>query len=720
MTDNQKVRKNPIQVRPAVNNDPYTVWGEDKSQARAFKDYGDGLVKQDMYTSRAYRYTDFSNLLPGISARPGFTQDDYDYFRPDAIIPQDYNKMIARIERTYQKSGIIRNIIDLMGDFTSQGIRISHPNKGKEKILRQWFNKVRGPHVTERICNLLYRHGVFYIQIYTAKIKANDMKSWATADFQKIPTIEKLDGKEMPCQYIFLSPQVVEPIAESIVNFTPFKRYGIKLSEDMRNTIKRPKSQAEKELVDALPQSIKEAANYGYNSYPIDPAKLYVDHYKKDDWMPNGNPIIYSILDDVDMLEQLKLADRCALDGVISKVRIFKVGSLEHKVNPNPAVMQKLSDILANNVGGGAIDIVWGPDIEILETDGNTFDVLGEEKFRNCLNNIYSATGIPPSLTGTFGSSGTTNNFISLKTLTERLEYGRNIVINFWRTQLKSVCDALGIKQQAEIEFDKPILANEDAQNSLLKDLVDRGVLSDELVRRRLGANDKMETVRLNREDKSRKSGKRVKKAGPFFDPHVEDDMKKIALTSGVAAPSEVGLNLDKKKPGEKRRIDIEQETKMKQSSQSPTTKKIPGQPGQGRPKGVKDKTKRKARTVRPRTKASLALWARQTQSRIADILNPVLLEMYGKNNIRSLTKDQYTEAENIKFSVLSNVEPFSEVSEESVNAALNNGEPSNYAFSLLKEDKDSFLSLMNREPTVDEIREMQCYVYADIYNEDE
>ena len=49
---------------------------------------------------------------------------------------------------------------------------------------------------------------------------------------------------------------------------------------------------------------------------------------------------------------------------------------------------------------------------------------------------IYAALGIPPTLTGTFGASGTTNNFISLKTLTERLNYVRSIVINFWEEQI--------------------------------------------------------------------------------------------------------------------------------------------------------------------------------------------------------------------------------------------------------------------------------------------
>ena len=34
----------------------------------------------------------------------------------------------------YDKVGIIRNVIDLMSDFSSQGLNIYHPNKTIEKL----------------------------------------------------------------------------------------------------------------------------------------------------------------------------------------------------------------------------------------------------------------------------------------------------------------------------------------------------------------------------------------------------------------------------------------------------------------------------------------------------------------------------------------------------------------------------------------------------------
>ena len=97
------------------------------------------------------------------------------------------------------------------------------------------------------------------------------------------------------------------------------------------------------------------------------------------------------------------------------------------------------------------MDLVWGPDIELMETNSNVHQFLGEEKYKPHLNNIYAGLGIPPTLTGTFGTSGTTNNYMSLKTLTQRLEYGRDRLIDFWNKEIAMIQKAMGFKLPATI-----------------------------------------------------------------------------------------------------------------------------------------------------------------------------------------------------------------------------------------------------------------------------
>ena len=209
----------------------------------------------------------------------------------------------------------------------------------------------------------------------------------------------------------------------------------------------------------------------------------------------------------------------------------------------------------------------------------------------------------------------------------------------------------MGFTHPAKIEFDRMDLSNEDSEKALLIQLADRNLISDELLQKRFGLDPEMEKSRLNRETRERNSERMVPKAGPWFDPDPDEALKKIALQTGIVAPSEIGLELEKKKRGEESALEMKAglapvpSTKL--ANDSPES--LPGQPGQGRPKLSKDKDKRKTKVFKPQTGASLIIWANKANDKISDILNPVLLEFYNKKNLRSLSSLESQEVENVK-----------------------------------------------------------------------
>ena len=75
---------------------------------------------------------------------------DFDYFRPDQAVPEKPKDIIAFARAAYRRIGLIRNAIDLMGDFASQGITLVHPNKKIERFYKKWFQKVGGRERSER------------------------------------------------------------------------------------------------------------------------------------------------------------------------------------------------------------------------------------------------------------------------------------------------------------------------------------------------------------------------------------------------------------------------------------------------------------------------------------------------------------------------------------------------------------------------------------------
>jgi hypothetical protein len=714
-----------------AGQDAYVTWGDDlNSKTQALNKSSESLEEYSgiQHTSAGplYLRNDFSNILPNISGKPGLSRSDYDYFRPQEAVPNKLKDVLRKAEDIYQKIGLVKNVIDLMGDFSSQGIRLVHPNKRIERFYRNWFKKVKGKDRSERFLNNLYRIGNVVVNRQTAKIslKTTDAmyRATAAADLtdQNIQEEEiAVDKREIPWKYTFIDPVYIEVAGGPLSSFVNKKIYSLTIPPHLRKIINAPKTEEEKLVISKLPQQILEAAKTK-KAYPLDPDKIMVFHYKKDDWQTWAYPMIYAIMDDITVLEKLKLADMAALDGAISNIRIFKLGNLEHKIAPTKAAANKLASILQNNVGGGTMDIVWGPDLELIESNTNVHQFLGEAKYTPHLNSVYAGLGIPPTLTGTYGAAGTTNNFISLKTLTQRLQYGRDVLVSFWEKEIELVQKAMGFRYPAKVEFDRMDLSNEEAEKALLIQLVDRNIISDEFLQKRFGADPEMEKVRLNRELRDRDAERMVTKLGPYG--NLDNEMKKIALQMGLAAPSEVGMNLLEKKKGQKTILEMKSELDIKKAKEAPAktpgidSLEVSGRPGQGRPLNKKDSSKRKTKEFAPQTGASL-LNAITLQDDISNFVNPILLNFYNKKNIRSLSQKEYEEAENLKTKLLFAFTPSESVTEDSIATKIATVDKDLDLYKKYCSFAKNIQSSIDRVLTTDEYKQAKAYFYASVYS---
>jgi hypothetical protein len=143
------------------NNDMIT-WSDDGSgKAEALAKFSDnvqsytGISKSTASTA----YRNFIDIEPNKSVRPGYNQLDYYAFRPNEQVPSQQRRIIKMCMDAYDKVGIVRNVIDLMGDFGCQGINIVHQNKSVEKFYQQWFKSINGKERSERFLNNLYKAG---------------------------------------------------------------------------------------------------------------------------------------------------------------------------------------------------------------------------------------------------------------------------------------------------------------------------------------------------------------------------------------------------------------------------------------------------------------------------------------------------------------------------------------------------------------------------------
>lgn len=691
----------------------YRTWGNDSQKQEAYEQTSDNVNAYDgVQKSVGYgRRTSYIDIEPSRSVRTSFVRSDYDSFRPGESVSNKQKRIIKQCMQAYDRVGIIRNVIDLMSDFSSQGLVLVHPNKTIEKFYRKWWQEVGGVDRSERFLNYLYRCGNVVVRRHTAKInrqQEKNLRNSLAADV-KIQTL-KVSKREIPWSYDFLNPLAVD-IKNSGSEMIGKPEFVLNLSKNSYEALVKTDN-TPNTIFKTLPLDIQKRLKNGDRKIPLDPENVQMFYYKKDDWLLWANPMIYAILDDIIMLEKMKLADVAALDGAISNVRLWTVGDLDHKIIPTKAAINKLRDILASNVGGGTMDLVWGPELKFTESQSQVYKFLGGDKYQPVLTSIYAGLGIPPTLTGASSGGGYSNNFVSLKTLIERLEYGREVLSQFWRHEIKIVQKAMGFRLPAEIHFDSIILSDEAAQKKLLMDLADRDIISQETLLERFREMPSIEKVRVRREERERSNDSASpKKAGPYHNPQHKDDMAKIALTKDIL-DSEYLENLGVPY-ADPPAVEPPSSDAPKDSENKPIQ-------DNGRPKFSRDTQKRKQKRVLPRSSdaTSKTLWAMEAQAKISEIVSPIALAHFDKKNIRSLNKAEVDQLEHLKLCILTGMQPFMDINEGVIKQLIDNKtKPSDEFYTLANAKKLDFVDSNQREPNTSEIRFIYSATFGEMSN---
>jgi len=661
------------------------------------------------------------------SIKSDYTRSDYNAFRTTPATIENRGKLLKVCQQAYDKVGIVKNVLDIMADFGSKGIRLRHEIPAIERFYQKWFDKVEGLERSERFLNLLFRLGsvVAYKSYGVLPGKTEEEYKKITAAIEKDGEINKLKYKNryIPIKYTFLNPGSVEVIGENIGVALGTNIYVLKLHDNFLSVTnnyllgyqKSLSAGMYEKIFTGLPNDLKQAMIARQPYFPLDPDRVAVFNYKKDDWQSWGLPITYSILDDLHVLEKLKLADISALDGAISNIRLWRIGRLgdtpQSTFLPGKPMLEKLRNILANNVGGGTMDLVWGPELDFKESSTNVHQFLGEQKYIPTINAIYDCLGVPSALRSGGAASSDKEGVVSLKILIERINYGRNLLIKFWKNEIEIVQRACGFSKPPVIEFDYTVFNDEAAEKQLLINLADRDIISHQTIREKLSIESNIEDAKIKREMKKRGT-KIPHKASPFHNPEQDHEYRKSLLNAGTVTPSEIGLELLPRKEGEKTKQDMLFE--QQKTLQTSKMKQKPDTPG--RPKNITETKKRNPKTgsdIQISKSYDMLFWASSAQKTIHDLFVSGLQDIYGKKNLRSLSNEEHENFEKIKCNILFSMTPMQEITPEIIYSKLQN-----YQISDVLDDVKFIKSEMEQSLGRDLNLEEQRNIYSILYVE--
>jgi len=631
--------------------------------------------------------------------RAGHNRFDYEYHRPEDKLPSDHDEIIAACQGIYRKVGMVRNIIDLMSDFASEGLDLRHPVKKHERFFKKWAEKVNLQDRAHTFMKLLLRDANVVVRRKMAKISKPAAKEMSRAqeEPEKITTTKKSGNKgQVPWRYTFLSPTIIEKTGGEMGKFFGDNQLAMRIPTTLARAIqKKRKTPEEQAIMEKLPAEVIEAAQgKGNRLVSLSDDKMYVDYYKKDDWEEWATPFLFGILEDVMLKDKMKLADMAALDGVINVIRLWKLGNSDKQILPTRTAVNRLLDMLQHNVGGGAMDLVWDDMIDLKVEYPPVDKILGSEKYDSVNLDIIRGLGIPDLLIGAgeIGNGGSDAVFAQLKTLTERLEYVRLRCIVWLETELQMVAEAMGIKKTPEIVFGIMSLRDEAAEKQLLIQLLDRGIVSNERVLQVFGQNFAIELENMRREQKIRVAEDGVlEKANPYYRPKSVMDLQhqyNMEL-QGLKSEEGGGENLVGDQPRE-------EETKEA-----------------GRPPGSRDTEPRDDRTEK--VLSVYKAIAEEHISAIDKIFDQRYLKSKKVKNLRSLTREQRDELEYTKRAILATVRPSDKITSELI-ATRASKSPENLVKifnKLFKQLVKEHAGVVGRQPNLKERRSLAASTWA-------
>lgn len=642
------------------------------------------------------------NVNSTTTVRSSYSDNDYYYRRQGERNPRTPHEIMFESNKAYKDMGLVKQTVDLMSEFACSSIKIQHVNQANEKFYQSWWERVDGVGFSERFLNILYRLG--NVPVYRSEVKVSRDR---TPRLPKEAIKSGLKANQIPIGYEILNPIMLHVANPSEAMVSGHVKYRMIYDTDMLTSLMQNMRD-----MNAGHQSITNQL-INKKHIDIDSDNLAMFFYKKDDWELWAYPVVYPVLSDIKDYLKMKLADRSALDGAISQVRLWRLGSLEHQIIPNKQMINKLRDILGQNLGGGVIDIVWDETLDFKESNTNVHHFLGNVKYEPILNAIYEGLGIPPALRS--GASSMTTNFVSLQTFIRRLEYGRSVLLDFWNAEIKRVQLAMGFQKPAVITFDQMYLGDESAEKRLLIELADRNIISHDTLLEKFGVNSETEKVRVFDNEQERKNGTIPTKASPYHDPQTDHEIKKLLVQQGTVTPSEVGVVLEERKPGEELIVEtIKRFTPEKQYK--PT-----GSPSNGRPAGSKDKAGRKKRVQKVMTGGSVSdfLWASSAYNDISKILLPVFLEKLNKGDIRAFTQAEREIFEQAKFAAFANTAPYSDINLDNVYKSLTLSDGKTDGFTKHVEQLElSFSAKHHRQPSYEEKKDIYAFAYLNVHME--
>jgi len=563
-------------------------------------------------------------------------------------------KMAFSVE-AYKGFGIIKNVIDLMCNFASEGLKIIHPRPAVQRFYERWARSVNLSGRVKDMLRYYYKYGNVFVyttmgtvtdisrkQMMSTRGDSNDPALDERIDFVEEQKESPLGERQIPWRYTLLNPFQMD-LAGS--KFFGESRWVFILSEETLTEIKN-KTARKVEQVDILdetdinlPLEFRSLPRDNDKVVLLDQDKLWVIHYMKDDHEDWADPMVWPVMNDIMYKRDLRAMDRSVINSTINAITIFKLGAIKDGFVAPPEHYKQFAQMLRTPTHSH--NIIWNDAISMESNYPPIEKILGIEKYRSVDKDILAGLGIPGILVNDDTGGSFSNAFLQVRTLLEKLEDGRTEVLKWINKQIRMIAEIMGHRDVPQVRFGQMSLRNEEEEKKLIIQLLDRNVISAERVHEVFGIETVIELERMRREKLLAEDEEILIKHGPYTDP-----------MNDISQEEMQDMEFEQQKEIMDRKV---KELNKQKKQNSP--------PG-GRPGGSKGIPQQKKRVTKPKgsglgalqyyTKVKSAL--ENNYSYIEEVLTDRMLKVKSAKYKKSLAKQDREDLESIVFAIFSNV----------------------------------------------------------------
>lgn len=400
----------------------------------------------------------------------------------------DVRDAVVLCQKCYYNFALFRNIIDLMTEFSCSDLVFKGGSEKSRSFFTNWWDKINGWDFQDKFYREYYRSGNVFIYRFDSDVTSSDQKKLEENFAEESPKVSEyiapnlvniqpdklvIEPMRLPARYILLNPADIQMM--STLNFAYGIYFKILTDYEIAN-LRNPQNENDIAVFNDLPEEVQKQIKTGSRviAIPLDPKKVSMVFYKKQDYEPFAVPMGYPVLEDINFKAELRKIDMAISRTMQQIVLLVTTGTEPEKGGINPKNLQALRQLFENQSVGRVLIADYTTKAEFVVPaiadllDPKKYEIVNED-INIGLNNVFA------------GSEKFANKQQQVELFISRLEQGRKAFLNnFLIPEIRRISKSMKFKNYPVPEFEAIQLKDNSTMQKIYARLIEIGVLTPE------------------------------------------------------------------------------------------------------------------------------------------------------------------------------------------------------------------------------------------------